>query len=82
MRRPTCGGGGQETDSRHVLKEESIGLAYGLDVRYKGTKGIRIKCFPFAPTLQRGFLHTIPLSNNLELAGYPPFHTRTLKGGG
>lgn len=58
------GGGEQETDSRRVLKEESIGFAYGLDVRYKGTKGVRDKCFPFAPILQRGFLHTIPLSNN------------------
>lgn len=79
---PMRGGGEQETDSKCVLKEDSIGFAYGLDVRYKGTKGVRSKCFPFAPTLQRGFLHTIPLSHNPERAGYPPFHTRTLRGGG
>lgn len=30
VRWPTRGGGEQETDSRRVLKEESIGFAYGL----------------------------------------------------
>lgn len=75
VRWPTCGSGEQETDSRRVLKEELIGFAYGLDVRYKGTKEVRNKCFPSAPTLQRGFLHTIPLSSN-QWVGRIPFVSR------
>lgn len=61
---PWCGGGEPQTHSRNVLMEGSTGFADGLDVGYKGTKGVRNKYFPFAYRLQRGFLHTIPLSNN------------------